>query len=70
MSASSYIHERRYCCKVSAAGHSIWSRIVVIKFEHGKLVGVDLCSYTCNVADRLYSLDCGAAQRKDCSIDW
>jgi len=49
MKSSSHIHERRYCCKVSAAGHSIWSRIVLIKFEHGKFVmdWPDLCC-ACN----------------------
>ena len=40
MRSSSYLHERRYCCKVSAAGRHIWSRPVVIKFEHGKIIWI------------------------------
>ena len=35
---NAYVQEKRYCCKVSAAGCSIWSRLVEIKFEHGKLL--------------------------------
>ena len=38
MQFSPNMDERRYCCEVSAAGHSEWSRVAVVELLHCKLL--------------------------------